>query len=139
MSQRNCPAFRSAATLGATSRPEVPNKSTEIPYFFSKSRVRASRMVDVTSEITDTLPSFFAAATVLSHSAARLAELKPKSAITMRTSILTTARFITAPPMRSTILEVSEDSIYHYSLGGECILAHLHRCQGKTRITKRPD
>ena len=54
-------------------------------------------MEAVTSEITATLPSFFAAARVLSHSAATLAELKPQSAITMRTSIITTIRnFITS-------------------------------------------
>src|SRR5205823_6131698 len=109
----------------------------------------------VTSVIADTLPSFFAATRVLSQSAPTLPGLKQKSATTMRASIIATVRFITAPPMQSTIfltrscIKGLTDRVnpgfrfrYHYSSGGESILAHLHpvkASQRTTRITKRDD
>jgi hypothetical protein len=53
--------------------------------------------------MTDTFPSFLAAASVLSHSAPKAAGWKLKKPIAMKTAILMTVRLIMRPPMQSTL------------------------------------
>src|SRR5439155_23426306 len=62
------------------------------------------------------LAFFLRGSEVLSQSAPTLPGLKQKSATTMRASIIATVRFITAPPMRSTIL----DAILYKGIDRSC-------------------